>query len=201
MKNILIATKNPGKYGEILEVIEDLPFKFLFLGDLGIEDSDFEEDGKTFEDNSFKKAKYFFDKTGYLTIGEDSGILVDAFPGELGVKTRRWGAGEHAPDKEWIDYFMERMKGVENRKAKFVSNICFFDGNSKEHFQGETEGIITEKLLVPIVPGIPISSCFIPEGSLKVYAALSIDEKNKISHRGKAAWAFKSWGTKDLDKK
>jgi XTP/dITP diphosphohydrolase len=190
MKNLLIATKNPGKYGEILEVLGDLPFKFLFLKDLNVEDSDFVEDGETFEDNSYKKAKYFFDKTGYTTLGEDSGILVDAFPGELGVKTRRWGAGEHASDDEWIDHFMIKMGAAENRKARFVSNICFFDGENKKHFQGETEGVITEKLLADIVPGIPISSCFIPAGSEKVYASLSIDEKNQISHRGKAARAL-----------
>jgi len=195
MKDILIATKNPGKYGEILEVLGSLPFKTLFLRDLNIEDSDFLEDGETFADNSYKKAKYFFDKTGYITLGEDSGILIDAFPGELGVKTRRWGAGENASDEEWIDYFMRRMEGVANRKARFVSNICFFDGNDREHFQGETEGLITEKLLAPIVPGIPISSCFVPEGFEKVYSNLSIDEKNKISHRGKAVWALKKFLT------
>ena len=192
MKNILIATKNPGKFQEILEVLGDLPFNFIFLKDLNIDDSDFSEDGETFEDNAFKKAKYFYNKTGYTTIGEDSGILVDAFPGELGVKTRRWGAGEFATDKEWIDHFMNRMQGVDNRKARFISNICFFDGVNRKHYQGETEGVVTQDLLAEIIPGIPISSCFIPAGADKVYALLSVDEKNKISHRGKAAFNLKA---------
>ena len=61
MKNILIATKNPGKFQEILEVVGELPINFIFLKDLNIDDSDFSEDGETFEDNAFKKAKYFFD--------------------------------------------------------------------------------------------------------------------------------------------
>ncbi len=193
MKSILIATKNPGKYQEISEVLEELPLKLNFLRDLNIDDTAFEEDGESFADNAYKKAKYFFDKTGQVCLGEDSGILIDAFPGELGVKTRRWGAGENASDEEWINYFMQRMDGIKNRRARFVSNICFFDGENKEHFQGETEGIITEKLLAEIVPGIPISSCFIPCGLTDVYSNLSTEEKNKVSHRGKALWALKKY--------
>jgi non-canonical purine NTP pyrophosphatase (RdgB/HAM1 family) len=183
---LLVATKNPGKYREILEVLGDLDFDFSFLGDLSVEDGDFIEDGETFEENAFKKAKYYFDKTGTFALGEDSGILVDAFPGELGVKTRRWGAGEHASDEEWIKYFMDRLEGVKERGARFVCCACLYDGKEAKYFKGETRGVITEKMMAEIVPGIPISSCFIPEGMEKVYSNLSVEEKNGISHRGKA---------------
>lgn len=186
MQELLIATKNPGKYKEILEVIGELPFEFLFLKDLGVDDSDFEEDGATFAENAYKKARYFFDKTGYLTLAEDSGILVNALVGELGVKTRRWGAGEKASDEEWIDFFMERMEGEENREAKFVCATHILGGNFSERFEGEAKGWITESLEADILPGIPLSSCFKPEGFEKVYASLEVDEKNQISHRGKA---------------
>lgn len=193
MRKLLIATTNPGKYREIIEVIGDLPFKFLFLGEMGVEAEDFVEDGETFEENAFKKARYFADKTGLLTVGEDSGILVDALPGELGVKTRRWGAGEKASDQEWIDYFMQRMDGEENRGASFVCVSCLVGDGPEKYFKGETRGIITNKMMATILPGIPLSSCFVAEGGEKVYAEMSEQEKNAISHRGKAMFGLRNF--------
>lgn len=193
MRKLLIATSNPGKYKEMMEVIGGLDFDFLFLNDLDLDASDLEESGETFADNSYIKAKYFRDKTGFLTLAEDSGLLVNALEGELGVKTRRWGAGENASDEEWIEYFMNRMEQEEERGAKFVCNACILGGDFREHFEGETPGIITEKLMCDIMPGIPLSSCFVAEGCEKVYAAMSEQEKNEISHRGKAMHDLKAF--------
>lgn len=145
-----------------------------------------EEDGDTFKENAYKKARHFYDLSGLLTLAEDSGILVSALQGELGVKTRRFGAGENANDEEWIDFFMKRMEGVKNRDAEFICSACLLGEGIEKFFEGETSGKIAEKLLSPIFPGIPLSSCFIPEGFDKVYAGLDVAEKNKISHRGKA---------------
>lgn len=191
MQELLIATSNPGKYREIMEVLGDLPMKISFLGDLDVSDEGLLEDGETFAENAYKKAAFFHDKTGMLTLSEDSGILVDALLGELGVKTRRWGAGEQASDEEWIEHFLERMAGEELKTAKFVCCGCLFGGDEPVYFEGETCGVLTEKLMAPILPGIPISSCFVPEGKDRVYAALSVDEKNQISHRGKATHKLK----------
>ncbi len=195
MQELLLATKNPGKFHEIMEVIEDLPFKFLFLGDLEMEDGDFEEDGATFRENAYGKARYYAEKTGMLTLGEDSGILVDALSGELGVKSRRWGAGENASDQEWVDYFLERMAGESDRGARFVCNACVYgpDVDVEKYFEGETRGAITEGLQAPILKGLPLSSCFLPEGCEQVYAALGAAEKNKISHRGKTMKGVKEF--------
>jgi XTP/dITP diphosphohydrolase len=190
MQKLLIATQNPGKFREISEVFNGSRIKLIFLGDLGISSDGFFEDGKTFAENAYKKAKFFYDKTGMTTLAEDSGIIVDALSGELGVKTRRWGAGEAASDEEWIKYFLERVKKVssEKRGAKFVCNACLIDEKRGilEYFCGETVGKISEKLLAPVLPGLPLSSCFVPEGMDKAYAEISAAEKNKISHRGKA---------------
>lgn len=182
-----------------------LNFRLSFLGDMvaagsGFNDDDFAEDGKTFEENSRKKAEYYFEKLNdrfepgkLLVLGEDSGIIVDVLVGELGIKTRRWGAGEQASDEEWIKYFLERMKGVsvEERGAEFVCSACLKGVNSGgkeilENFLGKTRGVITDGLEASLRPGIPLSSCFRPEGFDRVYAALTVEEKNKISHRGKA---------------
>jgi len=188
MRELLIATKNPGKYREIVEVFDGADLKTVFLGDLNLGDADFVEDGETFQENAFKKASYYARKTKMLTLAEDSGILVDALKGELGVKTRRWGAGECASDQEWIDFFLRKMEEVpdEKRGASFVCAACVVDGNNVQIFIGETSGKITKKLETPILKGLPLSSCFKPDGIDKVYAALSAEEKNKISHRGKA---------------
>ncbi len=193
MRELLIATSNKGKFEEMMEVLEDLPYKFLFLKDLDISSDGLVEDGDTFRENAYKKARFFHDMTGLLTLAEDSGILVDALPGELGVKTRRWGAGEFAGDEEWIDYFMRRMEREEQRTAKFVCSACLLDGSARtiddaQFFEGETRGVLTNDLQAPIISGIPISSCFIPTGFNKVYAAMSKHEKNSVSHRGKAMW-------------
>lgn len=199
MKELLLATKNPGKYKEILEALEGLPFKFIFLRDLDIEDSDFVEDGDSFSANAHKKASYYFKKTGLLTLGEDSGILVDALEGELGVKTRRWGAGELASDDGWIAHFMDRMAGEANRAASFVCAAAVVGASVLAEFEGETAGLITKELQAPITSGIPLSSCFLPGGMDKVYAALSVEEKNRVSHRGKAMSMVKEFLNELLD--
>jgi XTP/dITP diphosphohydrolase len=216
MFELLIATKNIGKFREMMEVFADLTnqINFRFLGEFeNLEDAHFEEDGETFADNAYKKAKFYGDLLGIPAIGEDSGILVDAFPGELGVKTRRWGAGANATDLEWITYFLEKMKDVPEGKrgAKFVcSSYLYFplngragaeaeghanaqaeadvDRPEREDFaiEAETCGRITQGLEAKIQPGIPLSACFVAEGRDKVYSAMSEAEKNSLSHRGKA---------------
>lgn len=193
MQELLIATKNPGKFSEITEIFSGVPFKLVFLGGLNVSDDDFIEDGETFAQNAYKKARYFADKLKMPTLAEDSGILVDALGDELGVKTRRWGAGEGASDEEWIEYFMKKMEGEVSRGAKFVCSACFLDGEVERFFEGETRGVITEKLMAPIMRGLPLSSCFLPEGCEKVYAALEEKEKNRVSHRGKAIRAIRSF--------
>lgn len=189
---ILIATHNKGKLSEILEVLSGLPHEFVSLSDLGITE-DVEETGLTHDENALIKARFFQEKTGLATIAEDSGIYVDAFPGDFGVYTRRWKGLHDASDEEWIARFLSEVSRIpaEKRTARFVCCATFLpaptvDTPAPVTVVGETSGVITEKLHAPLRVGIPISSCFIPDGFREVYAALSIDEKNKISHRGKA---------------
>ncbi len=193
MQELLIATKNIGKYKEICEALIGMDFKISFLKDFDFDDADFVEDGETFEDNALKKAKYYFDKFAalrgnkdFFVLGEDSGIIVEALNGELGVKTRRWGAGEAASDEEWLDYFLNRMRGESNKKAEFVCFACLLGADCCEIFEGRTFGNITDEAQGHIYPGIPLSSCFVPDGLEEVYSELSVEEKNRVSHRGKA---------------
>lgn len=194
-KRVLIATSNKGKFREMMEVLGDLPFSFLRLDDVGLP-GDCEENADSFEGNALLKARYYREKSGLITIAEDSGILVDALDGELGIKTRRWGAGESASDEEWIQYFLEKMSDVpfQKRGAKFVCCSAIIDDQGAEHlFRGETAGVITQQLEAPIYHGLPLSSCFKPVGLEKVYSALTPEEKNTVSHRGKAMRQVHDW--------
>ncbi len=194
-KRVLIATSNKGKFREMMEVLGVLPYEFVRLDELGIA-GDCEENADSFEGNAMLKAHYYHQKSGLLTISEDSGILVDALDGELGIKTRRWGAGEKASDEAWIEFFLKRMADVphQRRGAKFVCCSAVLDEKGGEHlFRGETEGIITQTLEAPIYQGLPLSSCFKPVGQDKVYAALTPAEKNQVSHRGKAMKQVHDW--------
>jgi len=200
---ILIGTSNAGKFAEIMEVLGDLPHDFCLPRDLGITENA-EEEGDTYEKNACAKAKFYHGRSGLLTIAEDTGIVVDALAGELGVKTRRWGAGEKANDEEWITYFLDVMKSVppDRRTARFICVAAVFGrGGEVSFFHGEAEGVITRDLEAPIHAGLPLSSCFRPDGFDKVYAALTKAEKNSISHRGKAMRGVRSFleGNKALN--
>tara|TARA_Y100000310_G_scaffold89923_1_gene87075 strand:- start:35778 stop:36386 length:609 start_codon:yes stop_codon:yes gene_type:complete len=188
MQSLLIATSNQGKYNEIMQMLLPLPIKLYSLKDKNIDMSDFVENGETYQDNSRMKAQYAAIQAQMMTLADDSGIVVNALEGELGVKTRRWGAGEHASDQEWVDYFLNRMKDEKDRSAKFICSAYLVEANGSVLYDamGETEGVLANKLMAPIKSGIPLSSLFVPNGFDFCYAALSEHQKNMISHRGKA---------------
>lgn len=193
MQKILIATHNQGKFKEILEVLDDLPFEFISLNDLKITE-DIEENGETYADNAKLKAEFFYKLTKTPTIADDSGIEVTALNNELGVKTRRWGAGEKADDKEWLEFFLERMQNESDRSARFVCHIAVTGfGKETVTFQGESKGNLLHRPASHIEEGIPLSSIFLPLGSKKVFSALTKQKKNSISHRGKAASKLKKY--------
>jgi len=188
--DILIATKNQGKFKEIKSMLLGLEADFVSLADLGITD-DFVEDGESFEENSLGKAQFYAEKSGLITVADDSGIFVKALSGEMGVKTRRWGAGESATDEEWLNFFMDRMSAEKNREAKFVCCATIVVPKNKpvmikKTFIGESFGTISEQIEAPVKEGVPLSSVFRPDGEELVYSALSVQNKNRLSHRGKA---------------
>lgn len=201
---ILIATKNRGKFGEIAGVLEEIPgAEVFFLGDID-DDLAVEENGKTHAENAKIKAAHYFEKYGVgveghfdFVLGEDSGIYVDALASELGLHTRRWGAGKNATDEEWLAYFLEEMNKRcargEGRGAKFVCNACLMGDGICEFFDGETLGTITGRSMAPVLGGLPLSSVFMPDGFDVVYSVLSREEKNAISHRGQAVSKVKKF--------
>ncbi len=172
-----------------------LPFD---LGITGEPDENFE----TLKENALSKARFYREKSGLPTLAEDTGLFVEALGGEPGVKTRRWGAGAKASDEEWLAYFLRAMDGKTNRRAKFECYAAFIDENGTEHtFHGECPGVITETKEHAFVPGLPVGSCFRPDGYDAVFEALPREEKNKISHRGQAIKKFLKFKNSPHDKR
>lgn len=190
---LLIATTNKGKIIEIREALTGLPIEILTPVEKGITEMP-KETGDTFEANAIEKARFIFEQAKMPTLADDSGILVEALQKELGIHTRRWGAGPEASDQEWIDYFLARMKKEKNKRARFVCALCYIDEEGKEYlFEGTCDGVITESLEADYLPGLPISACFKPDGYDKVFSALSVEEKNAVSHRGRAMTSFQKF--------
>lgn len=187
---LLIGTNNPGKVQEVRECIAHLPVELVTPDYMGITGTP-KEDGVTFTENALRKAQYFYHNTLLPTIADDSGILVNALPGELGVTTRRWGLGPDVSDQEWIAYFLKKMLGVTDRRATFHSVIAFIDGEKQEHlFEGRCDGVITETLETEVPLGLPFDALFRPDSVDVVYGALTRTQKNAISHRGTALQKF-----------
>lgn len=188
---LLIGTGNKGKFLDIRSAFADLPLELLQLSDVDIAEEP-DETGTTFEENAILKARFFFEQSGRIpTLSDDSGILVEALQNELGVYTRRWGAGKDASDAEWIDYFLKRLSTEQNKRASFVCCLCYIDAEGVEHlFEGVCDGVITDTLESEYLPGLPIAACFKPDGADQVYAAMGLEGKNQWSHRGRAMQKF-----------
>jgi XTP/dITP diphosphohydrolase len=190
---LLIGTNNPGKIIEIADVLKGLRIEIKRPKDLGITKSP-HETGETFGENALQKARFYYEQSTLPTVADDSGIIVDALKNELGIHTRRWGAGPDASDQEWIEYFLERMAKEKNKRARFVCALAYIDSDSKEHvFEGTCEGTITSSLEADYLPGLPISACFRPDGFKQVYSAMTTEQKNSTSHRGRATKKFRTF--------
>lgn len=190
MKKIIFATGNEGKMKEIRMILADLDYEIVSMKEAGI-DIEIVEDGKTFEENALKKATAIMKETGTLVLADDSGLEIDYFDKAPGVYSARY-LGEDTPYEIKNQIILERMEGVEDEKrtARFVCVIAaaFPDGTTKT-VRGTIEGIIGHESKGENGFGYdPIF--YLPEYGC-TSAELSSEEKNKISHRGKALQQMK----------
>lgn len=182
--DIVLATHNLHKVEEIRSAVGDLPVTWMTLEDFP-HVGEIEETGSTLLENSLLKARTVYTITGLPALADDTGLEVDALDGAPGVHSARW-AGENAAFEDNVNKLLNEMQTVEknNRTARFRSVISLVDGTTEEWVEGMAEGRITEE---PQGSGgfgyDPIF--FLPEIG-KTFAELSLDEKNKISHRGAA---------------
>ena len=152
-------------------------------------DFEVDETGTTFEENAYLKAKAVTDATGLPAVADDSGLMVDALNGEPGVYSARYGLGHEAPDIARYSYLLGRLHGQDNRSAKFVSCICCtFPNGDVIRTRGEMPGSIA--YFPKGDNGFGYDPVFIAEGNTKHNAELTLEEKNAISHRGKAMREF-----------
>lgn len=183
---IVLASRNAKKIKELRELLsENIPdIEILSLDDVEIY-GEIEENGETFEDNAFIKASAAA-KSGYIGIGDDSGLSVNALDGAPGVYSARY-AGGHGDDEANNAFLLKNLDGKSDRTAKFVSVIaCVFpeDREKAYFFRGETEGVILDEYRGE--GGFGYDPLFYYEPMDKTYAEMTAEEKNSISHRGKA---------------
>ncbi len=180
---IVLATRNTGKVREFRELIKDFPVEIKSLSDFG-PIPEVEEDGRTFEENAYKKALFTAKVLGLPAIADDSGLEVEALDGAPGVYSARY-AGENATDRENATKLLQEMKGVANRRAAFtcVLSVAVPSGPALT-YEGRCEGIILEEPRGENGFGYDPVFFYPPLG--KSFAEIPMAEKNKVSHRGLA---------------
>ena len=190
-KRIIFATGNEGKMREVRMILADLDYEIVSMKEAGI-DVEVVEDGKTFEENALIKANAIAKETGELVLADDSGLEIDYFDKAPGVYSARY-LGEDTPYEIKNKIILERMEGVpkEQRTARFVCVIAavFPDGTEKT-VRSTIEGMIGYEIKGENGFGYdPIF--YLPEYGCSS-AEISPEEKNRISHRGKALQKMKA---------
>lgn len=180
---VLAATNNQGKLSEMKAIFSDLGIEIISMHEAGI-DAEVEETGSTFEENSLIKAKAVSLLCNYPVIADDSGLCVDALDGAPGVFSARY-AGDNATDEEKIEKLLKELDGVEERSARFISVVTFVDTDGEQiSAKGSVEGHITYS--PEGENGFGYDPIFYCDELGKVFAKASADEKNRVSHRGRA---------------
>ncbi len=181
MKNLIFATNNENKALEINSILGDL-FKVSTLKQAGI-DIEIPEPYDTLEENAAEKSNVIYSLTGKDCFSEDTGLFTDALNGEPGVLSARY-AGEPPSSKANIEKLLLNLKENDNRAARFKTVISLILKGRSFFFEGVCEGSIS---LTPTGDnGFGYDAVFKPLGSEKSFGEMTMDEKNKYSHRKKA---------------
>jgi XTP/dITP diphosphohydrolase len=190
---LLAATTNRGKLREIEKLFSQgaAVTKLYFLPDFGIT-ADCPETGRTFLENASVKSLFYGKYVPDLyTVGDDSGLSVEALGGAPGIYSARY-SDPGATDQRNIEKLLAELKGIGNRRAKFVTAVCLSRGGKIiAEFTGEVEGIIIDEKRGG--GGFGYDPVFYHPPSGKTFAQLTLEEKNKISHRARAFQQLKDF--------
>jgi len=181
MTTIIFATNNQHKVDEIRAVTGER-FNIITLKDAGI-DIDIPEPHDTLEANAIEKASTIFKLKNTNVFSEDTGLEVEALHGEPGVKSARY-AGDEKNFQGNIDKLLGNLQSHQNKTARFRTVICLIWNNEQHLFEGICEGKIIQEQRGG--KGFGYDPVFIPDGSDKTFAEMSMEEKNVFSHRRKA---------------
>lgn len=187
MKEIIVAaSRNQHKIDEMQAILKKFGMEIISRDDAGVPKIEIEEDGETFEENSYKKAYEIMKLCGKTTISDDSGLMVDYLGGAPGVYSARF-AGEDGNDAKNNEKLLTLLTDVpyKERRAQFVSVITMvFTNGESITARGECPGHIID---TPVGEnGFGYDPLFVPDGFQRTFAQLSPEEKNEISHRAVA---------------
>lgn len=177
---LYFASQNKNKIREIAAL---LPSGVEVKGIDAVTSHELEETGSTLEENALQKASFVADATGQAAFADDTGLEVEALNGAPGVISARY-AGEQKNAADNIAKILEEMDGRENRKAQFRTVIALVTGNETHLFEGKVEGQIATAPRGE--QGFGYDPIFLPDGSTKTFAEMTLDEKNQWSHRARA---------------
>jgi XTP/dITP diphosphohydrolase len=180
LKKIVFATGNSNKLKEIKSAINS--FEIVGLNDLGITE-EVPETGTTLKENALQKAKYVYEKTGLNCFSDDTGLEIEALNNRPGVYSAMY-AGDDCNAENNIQKVLKELSSIRNRKAKFKTVIALILNGKECFFEGVVNGNILEEKKGN--DGFGYDPIFKPEGHKETFAQMSIDLKNKISHRGLA---------------
>ena len=188
MIELIVATANKGKINEFDLLFKDLllPIKLISFQDLNFFE-DVPETGNSFKENAFQKAEFVFKKFNIPVVSDDSGLEIKILNNQPGVLSARY-AGIEKDDAKNRKLVLENLKDIKDRDARFVCCLCYYDGTEKVFFEGFLEGKINTAEVGE--NGFGYDSIFVPKGYSKTMAELSIEEKNKLSHRAIAMKLF-----------
>ena len=181
MHQLVFATNNSHKLQEA-EAKLGGAIKLLSLDALGCNDQ-IAETGTTFRKNASLKSNYIFDKYKVDCFSDDSGLEVEALNGEPGVYSARY-AGKHGDHEANINKLLQNLYGNSNRKARFKTVVSLIWNGNEHFFEGAVEGTITKQRSGS--KGFGYDPVFMPDGYEVTFAEMSLEEKNSISHRGRA---------------
>jgi XTP/dITP diphosphohydrolase len=186
---LVIATRNKGKTLEIKALLKGFPVEIKNLDDFG-PIPPLEEDGDTFDENAYKKASFAARILGLPALADDSGLTVEALDGAPGIHSARY-AGENATDEQRYLQLLDEMEGKSDRKASFecVISIAVPTGPALT-YEARCEGLITTEPAGS--NGFGYDPVFFYPPYNKTFAQITIEEKNRISHRGKALAELRS---------
>lgn len=181
MKKIVFATNNKNKLREMREIMDGL-YEILSLDDIGCHD-DIVEDADTIQGNAKIKADYITSRYHVDCFADDTGLEVEALGGAPGVYSARY-AGEHCSYHDNVVKLLAALHGIDNRKACFRTAIALNMDGQTRFFEGRCDGAITTEAHGE--GGFGYDPVFMPDGFETTFAEMPAEQKNSISHRGRA---------------
>ncbi|MDL5050876.1 non-canonical purine NTP diphosphatase [Oscillatoria amoena NRMC-F 0135] len=181
MKEIVFATNNRHKIAEVQHLLENSVL-LRTSEEIGCRE-ELPETQETLEGNAMQKARYVYDRYSVVCFADDTGLEVDALNGEPGVYSARY-AGAQKNSEDNINLLLSRLQGKSNRKAQFRCVIALVEPEGVKLFEGIVRGRILEEKRG--AGGFGYDPVFLPDQAVKTLAELTLDEKNRISHRGDA---------------